>query len=79
MRKRECKLAAKKFSIVETYLQGDLKPLQISKKLRVPVELVYKTVERFKNEVKKKESTGGVPAKVGRKQIRDDPMLLEEI
>lgn len=45
MKKREAKLLAKKSMILEKYFKDHYKPREISKELKVPIELVYSTVK----------------------------------
>ena len=56
-----------------------MKPKDISKQLRVPIEFVYQTIQKFRKELKLKSDTECKPVKRGRKRIRDEPMLLDEI
>ena len=42
-----------------------MKPKDISKQLRVPIEFVYQTIQKFRKELKSKSG--------------DEPMLLDEI
>lgn len=55
------------------------KPKDICKQLRVPIELVYKTIQKFKYELKNKKEYDECKSRLGRKKIRDDPVLLDEI
>jgi hypothetical protein len=48
MKKREAKLLSKQHAIVKAYNEEGLKPREISKRLRVPIDLVYKTTTKFK-------------------------------
>ncbi len=48
MKKREAKLLSKQHAIIKAYNEDGLKPREISKTLRVPIDLVYKTATKFK-------------------------------
>ncbi len=39
--------------MVEKYISEECKPRDISKQLRMPVQDVYQTVQRFKQDIKK--------------------------
>jgi ribosomal protein S15P/S13E len=52
MKKRDAKLLAKKSLILEKYFKDNAKPDRISKDLRVLIDLVYRTVEHVKKEMK---------------------------
>jgi hypothetical protein len=54
LKRREVKALAKKYLIKELYLDEGLKPRVISKRLKVPVEMVYSTIAKVKNEMKRK-------------------------
>jgi len=69
LKKREAKLACKKLDVINLYYNEQLKPRQVAKKLRVDVDMVYKTIEKFKYEIKHKILDPEPLKKVGRKGV----------
>ena len=50
MKRSEVKQLSKKHAILDYYFQEGMKSRDISKKLKVPVDMVYRTVEYFRRD-----------------------------
>lgn len=51
MNRREAKMLTKQNAIIESYFKQHKTPKAISSQLRVPVQMVYRTVEYAKKEI----------------------------
>ena len=50
--RRDAKLLSKKHQAVSMYFQENLKPKAIASKLRIPVNVVQASIDKFKREAK---------------------------
>ena len=64
--------------IIEKSLKQNMKPSQISKELRIPVQFIYKTLEKFKKDSKHvlKEENNQVKTRLLKSE---NPLLIEAI
>ena len=81
LRRRELKRLSKQHQILNCYYRNQLKSREISKKLKVPIDLVYRTVEYAKRRTKNGDRSLESEAVMSRKSLKppDARKLVKDV